>query len=151
MKIIVTSDIHGKKEIINKLLYDYDADMYLDCGDSELSDYDLKNFYSVRGNCDYNYLPSYRVINVDDNFNIFITHGHLYSLDEMIKNAKSRNCNVIIHGHTHIKRFDKVDNLYILNPGSLSKPRNKESNTFLEINYDKNSKKISFEFIKLVL
>lgn len=151
MKIIVTSDIHGKKEIIDKLLYDYDADMYLDCGDSELSDYDLKNFYSVRGNCDYNYLPSYRVINIDDNINIFITHGHLYSLDEMIKNAKYRNCNIIIHGHTHIKRFDKVDNLYILNPGSLSKPRNKESNTFLEINYDKNSEKISFEFIKLVL
>ena len=78
MKIIVTSDIHRKKEIINKLLYEHDADMYLDCGDSELSEYELKNFLSVRGNCDYEWFPSYRIIKISDKYNIFITIIYFY-------------------------------------------------------------------------
>lgn len=151
MKIIVTSDIHGNREIINKLLYEFDADMYLDCGDSELSDYDLKNFYSVRGNCDYSFFPRYKVVNVNEDLNIFMTHGHLYSINEMIELAKQNNCKVILHGHTHIKKHDIIDGIHILNPGSINKPRNKESNTFLEIEYNENDKKISFQFIKLIL
>lgn len=151
MKIIVTSDIHGKKEIVNKLLYEYDADLYLDCGDSELTDYDLQNFLSVRGNCDYEWFPSYRIVKVSENFNIFITHGHLYTLEDMIIKAKENNCKVIIHGHTHKKRDDKVKEVLILNPGSISRPRSKDSNCFLKINYNENDNEIYYDFIKLML
>ena len=151
MEIIVTSDIHGKKAIVNELLYNYDADMYLDCGDSELTDYDLQNFLSVRGNCDYEWFPSYRIIKVDEYLSIFITHGHLLSLDEMITKAVENKCKIIIHGHTHKKRNDKYQDLFILNPGSISRPRSKDSNCFLKIKYDEKSKEISFDFIKLIL
>lgn len=151
MKIIITSDIHRKKEIINKLLYNYDADMYLDCGDSELTDYELQNFLSVRGNCDFEWFPSYRVITVNEKFKIFLTHGHLFSLEEMIVKAKENYCKMIVHGHTHKIRNDKYQDLYILNPGSISRPRSKDSNCFLQIEYDENSEKISYDFIKLVL
>lgn len=151
MKIIVTSDIHGKKEIVNKLLFEYDADMYLDCGDSELSDYDLQNFLSVRENCDYEWFPSYRIVRVSDNLKLFITHGHLFTMDEMINKAKENKCSIIIHGHTHKKRFDKYQDLFVLNPGSISRPRSKDSNCFLEINYDEENQEISFDFIKLTL
>ena len=151
MKIIVTSDIHGKKEIITKLLYEYDGDLFLDCGDSELSNYDLQNFESVRGNCDFENYPNYSIIEIDEYLKIFITHGHLYTIEEMLKISKKNKCNMILHGHTHIKKYEIIDEIYILNPGSITKPRNKDSNTFLEIFYDIINKKINCEFVKIVL
>ena len=33
-----------------------------------------------------------------------------YALDEMLAKAKENNCNIIIHGHTHKKRFEKYRN-----------------------------------------
>ena len=33
MKVIFTSDIHGKKELLNYILENYEADYYYDCGD----------------------------------------------------------------------------------------------------------------------
>ncbi len=151
MKIIVTSDIHRKKEIIDYILYNYDADYYCDCGDSELLNKDLKKFYSVLGNCDYDSYPNYRIININEKNNIFITHGHLYTINEMINMAKLRKCNIIIHGHTHIKKLEKHDEFYIVNPGSIAKPRSEDSNTFLMIDINEENNKINFEFIKIIL
>ena len=151
MKIIVTSDVHGKKEIISKLLYEYDGDLFLDCGDSELSNYELQNFESVRGNCDFENYPNYRIIELDEYFKIFITHGDLYTINEMIEISHKNKCNMILHGHTHIKKYEIIDGIYIINPGSISKPRNKDSNTFLEILYDNVNKKINCQFVKIVL
>lgn len=151
MKLIFTSDIHKNKKVIDYILNNYEADCYYDCGDSELLNYDLKNFYTVLGNCDYESYPNYRVVNIDENLNIFITHGHLYSLNTMISMAKQRSCNVIVHGHTHIKKQETIDDVLILNPGSVTKPRSKESNTFLIINYNELLKEISLEFVKINL
>ena len=64
-----------------------------------------------------------------------MTHGHLYNINSMISMAKQRKCNIIIHGHTHIKKLEKIDDIYIINPGSVAKPRSKDSNTFLILEY----------------
>ena len=71
MRIIFTSDIHRKKEIVNQIMINHYADEFYDCGDSELSDYDLKNFYTVKGNCDFRFFPNYRIVKVDDFLKIF--------------------------------------------------------------------------------
>ena len=151
MKIIVTSDIHRNKKIIDEVIYNYDGDIYLDCGDSELSNYELKNFETVKGNCDYNNFPNYRIVEIDDYLNLFVTHSHLYSLNEMIEKAKENNCLILLYGHTHIKKHDIIESIHVINPGSITKPRNKDSNTFLQIDYDENTKEINFDFIKLGL
>lgn len=151
MKLIFTSDIHGKKEIIDYILENYIVDGYYDCGDSELLNYNLKNFYSVLGNCDYESYPNYRIISLDEKNKIFMTHGHLYNINSMISMAKQRKCNIIIHGHTHIKKFEKIDDIYIINPGSVAKPRSKDSNTFLILDYDEIKNEINYQFIKLSL
>lgn len=149
MKVIFTSDIHGKKELLNYILENYEADYYYDCGDSQLTNKDLKEFYSVMGNCDYEYFPYYRVVNVDD-LNILITHGHLYTQNDLIKLSKINNCKIIVTGHTHIKKLEMKDNIYFLNPGSVSKPRGGNDKTFVIMEYNED-KKISFEFIKISL
>ena len=151
MKILLTSDIHGHQELLNYIISNYDADLYYDCGDSELMNFNLKDFYSVMGNCDYEFYPNYRVVNIDEGLNIFITHGHLYSYETMIEMAKQKKCNVVAFGHYHVRRLEEVDGIYLINPGSVSKPRDKHGKSFACINYNPETKEISFEFIKINL
>lgn len=151
MKLIFTSDIHHKKYIIDYILENYNVDGYYDCGDSELLPNELQNFLTVKGNCDFRNYPIYRIINVDENVKIFITHGHLLESKKIIEAIKNNNCNIIISGHTHIKRFEIDKGVYYLNPGSISRPRDKDSNTFLLFDYNEVSKNINIEFIKLSL
>lgn len=151
MKIIIISDIHGNRKNLDYVLQNYDADYYYDCGDSELLKYQLKEFDSVLGNCDYDYYPDYRIVKINEHLSIFITHGHLYSLEEMIFLAKQKGCNVIAHGHSHIMKHEIIDGIHIINPGSLSKPRNSKFKSFCVINYNKDKKEFKFEFIKLDL
>ena len=150
MKIILTSDIHKNKRLVDYILYNFDADYYLDCGDSELNNYELKNFETVLGNCDYENYPRYRIFS-EEGLNILLTHGHLYSIDKMIELAKVNNCKIIIHGHTHIKKDEIIDDIIILNPGSITKPRNKNSNNMIEINYDSTNNKLYYNFIEITL
>lgn len=151
MKILLTSDIHGNQKALDYIVSNYEADLYYDCGDSELMNFYLKDFYSVLGNCDYESFPNYRVVNINSYLNIFITHGHLYSQDQIIEMAKQRKCNVIAYGHSHIRKLEERDGLYLINPGSVSKPRDKDGKSFAYIHFDEQTKKISFEFIKINL
>jgi hypothetical protein len=66
----------------------------------------------------------------------------------MVDIAKNNGCKIILYGHTHIKKIEELDGLYIINPGSITKPRNKESNTFLEIDYDKTLINVEFDGVE---
>lgn len=151
MKIIVTSDIHHNKKVISYILNNYIVDKYYDCGDSELSQNDLLSFETVKGNCDFRNYPKYRIVKIDDYLKIFITHGHLYKNEELLQNGKENNCNIIISGHTHIKKLQLVDDIYMINPGSITRPRSIDSNTFLIIDYNTINHNINFEFVKISL
>jgi predicted phosphodiesterase len=37
--------------------------------------------------------------------------------------ARANDCNAVAFGHTHCRMVDYVDGLHIINPGSLSQPR----------------------------
>lgn len=151
MKIIVTSDIHHNKKIINYILQNYTADKYYDCGDSEFSQNDLLPFETVKGNCDFRKHPKFRIIKIDEYFKIFITHGHLYNKEQLLQMGKENNCNIILSGHTHIKKIEVVDEIYMINPGSITRPRSNDSNTFLIIDYNTINRNINFEFVKISL
>lgn len=153
MKIIVTSDIHRNKNVIKYILENFVGDeyRYYDCGDSELSPNDLLSFLTVKGNCDFRNYPRYRIIEIDDYLKILITHGHLYKNEQLLQMCKDNNCNVVITGHTHIKKLQIVDDIYMINPGSITRPRDVDSNTFLIIDYDVINHNINFEFVKINL
>lgn len=151
MKIIVTSDIHHNKKVISYILQNYNAEKYYDCGDSELSQNDLQFFQTVKGNCDFRNYPKYRIIEIDEYLKIFITHGHLYTSEQLLRISKENSCNIIISGHTHIKKLQLVDNIYMINPGSITRPRDIDSNTFLMIDYNLINHNVNFEFVKINL
>lgn len=128
MKIVIISDNHGRIEPIQNILYQHqDADAFIHCGDSELPVNYLAGYVAVRGNNDfYAELPDYRVLEIG-NHRILIAHGHrLMFLDNrelLVNKAKSLDCDVICFGHSHIFESRVIDDITLINPGSISKNR----------------------------
>lgn len=134
MKIIVVSDSHRNTDVLEQIVHSTNADMYLHAGDSALPETLIRPFLSVRGNCDaYPYEIS-RTVELDG-LRLYITHGHLFSKKRIIKTAKTYNCQIAIYGHTHIAEIEKIDDIYLINPGSVSYPRGKIGPTYIEINF----------------
>lgn len=145
MKILVVSDTHRDYDCFEKLRKENpECSMYLHLGDSELEDYLLDGFISVKGNCDYEDYPISRRINTDYG-DIFLEHGCYHHLsDEYIK---SLNCLIFLSGHTHKHSFRMIGSTYVFNPGSLIKPRDGTKGTYLVITLTNN--KVDYEFKEL--
>ncbi len=144
MKIVVTSDTHGKKDILDRIAEENsDADLFLHAGDSQLSQNLIVPFQTVKGNCDFGLdYPIERVIPTLQG-DIFITHGQrYYHITEKL--VKSKHCKIFIFGHTHKHYLEEMNGVYICNPGSPVSPRDKTRGTYLIIEI--NESKINFEF-----
>lgn len=157
MKLIFISDIHGSVYYLNKAMERYhseEADYIVLLGDilyhgarNDLPrDYDPKlvlntlNKYSdriiaVRGNCDsevdqmtldFPIMSDYTTILLDGR-RLFITHGHVYNEDNMV-NLKEGSA--FVYGHTHLLRAEKKDNIFFLNPGSISLAKENNPNSY---------------------
>ena len=133
VKILVVSDTHG----MDRVFYDLyrkvkPVDMVIHAGDTQGSEDDMANFVdcpfaAVMGNNDFfSTLPKDRVFDYNGK-RFFITHGHYYSVssgyDRIVDEAKSRGADFAIFGHTHRPYYEKIDGIHVINPGSLSYPR----------------------------
>ena len=81
----------------------------------------------VKGNCDYySNNPVSDVVEFGGN-RIFITHGHNYGvdfgLDGLSYAAEENKCNIALYGHTHVPDSSIRGKIIIVNPGSVSRPR----------------------------
>lgn len=143
MKIVVISDTHGNAEIIRNIrLLNSNADMFLHLGDSELPDYLLDGFATVRGNCDHFIDAPYNRTIQTSYGNIYLEHGHQHTLNEDY--IKSKNCLIFLSGHTHCQSLKKISNTYVANPGSPTRPRDGHYGSYLVIELDEN--KVDFFF-----
>ncbi len=106
MKIVVVSDSHRQQELLEEIVISTKADYYLHAGDSCLPAVLLEPFISVRGNCDFYSYPLELVVNYSD-VKIFLHHGHLYSIRQMVKKAQQNDCKIVIYGHTHIPNLEQ--------------------------------------------
>lgn len=133
MKILVVSDTHGRERNLEKiLLREYPVDLLIHCGDVEGGEEYIREIAGcpcvfVRGNNDYfSDLPREEIIDIW-NYKILITHGHYYgvSLNTVIleEEARSRGVQIVMFGHTHRPCLERKEGLTILNPGSVSYPR----------------------------
>lgn len=146
MKVVVFSDAHGSKTIVERIIsFNPDADYFISLGDSELPigflmDLDI---IPIKGNYprDSGFVFE-RTIEIE-NKTLFLTHGHKYgvhkSLKKLLHHAMRIECDIVLYGHTHIARVDKVNNLLLINPGSIRNPRSKIVPTYLILNIDKDS------------
>lgn len=131
MKIVVFSDAHGEKGIINRIInYNPDADYIISLGDSELNQQFLQDLdiIAIKGN--YPRDPGFAYegeLNVEGK-KIYMTHGHKFGvhkkLTKLSSHALKNEYDLALYGHTHIARVDKIANTILANPGSVKSPRN---------------------------
>lgn len=147
MIIAVVSDTHLNNNMLDKILKETkDADVIFHLGDNVKDALYLeKNFhgdvYYVKGNCDIAVLADTDKVVEIEGRKFFLTHGHNYRVNYDLNNlyykAKELNVDVAVYGHTHVKLIENYGDLYILNPGSPSLPRDgSKSMGVIEINND---------------
>ena len=133
MKILIVSDTHGHERNLKKVIEKVgQTDLFIHLGDIEghedyieaLADCPV---HMVSGNNDFfSDLPREEEFQLG-RYRVLVTHGHYYGVsvgtDRLKEEARSRNIDIVMYGHTHRPEIDIDDHVTVLNPGSLSYPR----------------------------
>ena len=133
MKILVVSDTHGDSTRLLKVLEDnkdFDALIHLGDGENDFSDaemvYPYKGMIYVGGNCDYGFHQGEKAVSLGG-IRIFCCHGHRYNVKSGVQLlagvAKSNDCLFALYGHTHVPKIETFLGVQVMNPGSLTLPR----------------------------
>ena len=133
MKILIVSDTHGKHNNLDEILdLEEPIDMFIHCGDVEGAEIYLDAVmdcekHMVRGNNDFfSDLPREEEFEIGP-YKVFLTHGHNYnvSLDPgyITDEGRDRDVDIVMFGHTHKPYLDIQEDITVLNPGSVSYPR----------------------------
>ncbi len=143
MRMLVLSDTHGDNsrayQVYEKLNKQAPLDLIIHCGDYykdaiQLSRRVTTPLVYVKGNTDGSFSHD-AYTTVDTEFGtILVTHGHMekvdYSQQNLYYKALENGCCAAVYGHTHRSAFTEVGGIYLLNPGSLTKPRDGSGGTF---------------------
>ncbi|MDF2924471.1 MAG: yfcE2 [Paenibacillaceae bacterium] len=150
MKLFFMSDIHGSIVCLNQALAAFEAEQadYLVCLGDLLyhgprnplpEEYNPKEvaarlngfkdrIISVRGNCDaevdqmlieFPIMSEYAILFYEGR-RIFVTHGHHHHIDNLPHLSPG---DVFIQGHTHVPVAEKRGEVIVLNPGSITLPK----------------------------
>ncbi len=158
MKWLIASDIHGSARWAEQLAARFDesgADRMLLLGDilyhgprnALPEDYDpprvaallnarAEKICCVRGNCDcdvdqmvldFPITADYFCIPVGSRI-CFATHGHIYSQQRLPRLSKG---DLFLFGHIHVPRCEEHNGIMILNPGSVSIPKENSRHSYM--------------------
>lgn len=148
MRILVISDSHGKNDDVKQVIEQVgEIDMFIHLGDIERGlDY-IRGLvgcecHMVSGNNDYDIaLPDHDTFLIGDK-KVFITHGHRFyvgsGVEHLRQYALDNGYDIVMYGHTHVPFLEIGDEVTILNPGSISYPRQDgRKHTFTMIEVDR--------------
>lgn len=150
MKLFFISDIHGSVYYLKKVLEIYkksSADYLVILGDelyhgarnplpegynpkevAEILNEYKDEIIAIRGNCDsevdqmvlkYPLMSDYSIVLYREK-RLFLTHGHIYNREKLPNLSKGDS---IIYGHTHIPVAEEQDGIFVMNPGSITFPK----------------------------
>lgn len=152
MKVVIFSDVHGHKEIMERIVdYNPDADYILSLGDSELpySELQKHDIICVKGNYPFDAGHVYDYVLEIAGKKIFMTHGHKHKVrqgeDILIKKAIEEEFDIILYGHTHIASVNYKSGKWIFNPGSCYRSRNSMVESYLILEIEE-GKEINYHF-----
>ena len=134
-RVLVVSDTHRIDEpLLEVIRSEKPFEYFIHLGDGQgVEDWVAEELgsgvkcYFVRGNCDEPGSLSPELEVRLGKHRCFLTHGDFYGVSYGVGNiaaeARDRNCDVAMFGHTHVP-FQRIENgVLCLNPGSLSAPR----------------------------
>ena len=135
MKILIVSDTHRRDENLKKVIeQNVPLDMFIHLGDAEGSEDRIWQWLNpdcriemVLGNNDFfSMLDREREVRIGK-YRALLTHGHYYGvsvgMERLKEEARARGCNIAMFGHTHRPFLETVKGVLLVNPGSLSYPR----------------------------
>ena len=133
MKVLILSDTHGYNDTMYEVI-DREApfDMLIHCGDLEGAYDELRTkvnctLHVVAGNNDYD--PDMDRVRVFDigKYKAVLTHGHRYrlysDLSSLFYLAAENHADFVFFGHTHVPMIKEEGPVTLINPGSLTYPR----------------------------
>jgi putative phosphoesterase len=159
LAIGVLSDSHGNLYNAEEAVKAIEGmELLLHAGDFVYDAYHLEEKFGCRmlcvaGNCDlYSSEPKEKILEIHD-AKILLTHGHLYEVkygyDAILKRAKQVSAKVVVFGHTHMTENITIDNVLLLNPGSIAFPRSGESGTYAILNIEEGDAEAQIYKIKI--
>ena len=135
MRILIVSDTHGYDDNFLKVLKKTgEPDLLIHAGDlcgleNYMDSYVSCEVKMVAGNNDFSpRLKREEVFDVDG-IGFLVVHGHrehvYYGIDNLVYKGLEYGVDVVVCGHTHkpFVEFDDESGIYVVNPGSLTYPR----------------------------
>jgi putative phosphoesterase len=139
MNIFVTSDTHGHLEKTYEMFEKLSGltadgeriDKIIHCGDYQRDAGSIEGYLatpviSAAGNCDGQRGRDFKICKTPYG-SILVTHGHTEGVDSdysrLVYLAQENDCFAACFGHTHIPVYDEYAGITLINPGSLTFPR----------------------------
>lgn len=135
IKVLIVSDSHGRNDNLRKAVANMRGThcRMLHAGDFQCSPQEIYDLAGVpvdmvRGNCDSSLsgVPLSRIVEIGG-YRILLTRGHQYagidSIGNMSEMARANDVQIVVCGHTHIPHMEKRGDVWVVNPGSISQPR----------------------------
>ena len=147
MRVLVISDSHGCNDDVAGVIRQIGhIDMLIHCGDVERGEDYIRSLvdcpvHLIAGNSDYDLdLPETEIFPAGDH-TVLVTHGHRFfvnrGVDRLREYGQELGADIVMFGHTHIPYIEINEDMTILNPGSLSYPRQEDRKpTFLVMEID---------------
>ena len=137
LRILVFSDSHGNVSALRRALVAQKTAQHIFFLGDSLRDIEAlegefpdRIFHNVSGNCDFAALsPRTAMENINGTL-IFYSHGHPYYVKQsyvpFLQAAEKRNAKIALFGHTHSSLIKYENGVWLVNPGSVSLPREGE-------------------------
>lgn len=133
MKVLIVSDTHRHNENLFEVIKRVGPiDLLIHLGDAEGSEELIEaqagcRVEMIAGNNDFfSNLDREKEIKIGK-YNVLLTHGHFYYVsvgtENIKKEAVGRQFDIVMFGHTHRPLLEIGEDVTVLNPGSLSFPR----------------------------
>lgn len=160
MKVLIVSDTHRRHGNLETVLENVGKmDLLIHLGDAEGEEDYIEAIADcpveiIAGNNDFfSNLDKEKVILLGK-YKVLLTHGHYYNVtvgvERLKEEARERGINIAMFGHTHRPYLEIGNEIVILNPGSISFPRQegrKPSYILMEID-DKGEAHFTINYLK---
>jgi putative phosphoesterase len=128
MKVLLVSDSHGKGNLLNQIIERVSPDHVIHCGDfcTDRDELPSVSLTVVKGNCDWEDVPEEEIWE-GAGLRFYITHGDKWRVKSTPLPVKYRGeemgAQVVCFGHSHHPFCEKIGDILLINPGSISYPR----------------------------
>lgn len=133
-RVLVISDTHGDISAVQYILdHRDDMDLIVHAGDTYSDMIEIYKTYGipfegVRGNTDFTLQGKSDSSFMIEDIKVYLTHGHKYGVKQSVNKLYYKGleaaADIVIFGHTHLPYRYDGDDISIINPGSISRPRN---------------------------